>query len=232
MRLLFLIYQSYDGHQLKIKKVIFYVAIIALLYAVALDSQMVDAHSMSILAKDGSVFTLYQSSLPSFLTLLQQEILFYFGSVKGVVYFFLKIFRVTFWPILFLSVSFVFLKDRRSLKIFIILLLISSPLYVIAHDWGRFAMYTFFLALICSFFSQGEDINFGRLEQRIDLLISKLKLQYSVVALFPLLYISYDSYRIHGLSMANTIYIFMATAIYFYILKSPDYFSSSNRLPK
>jgi hypothetical protein len=183
---------------------------------------------MSILAKDGSVFTLYQSSLPSFGALLREELLFYFGSVKGVIYFFLKIFRVTFWPILFLFVAFVFLKDRKSLKIFIILLLISSPLYVIAHDWGRFAIYTLFLSLICSFFFKGKDINLGWLDQRIDLLVSKFKLQYSVVALFPLLYISYDSYRIHGLSMANTIYILMAIAMYFYILKSPNYISRSS----
>ena len=225
---IFLIYQSSSDQQLKIKNVIFYVSIIALIYAVALDSQKVDAHSMSILAKDGSVFTLYQSSLPSFGALLREELLFYFGSVKGVIYFFLKIFRVTFWPILFLFVAFVFLKDRKSLKIFIILLLISSPLYVIAHDWGRFAIYTLFLSLICSFFFKGKDINLGWLDQRIDLLVSKFKLQYSVVALFPLLYISYDSYRIHGLSMANTIYILMAIAMYFYILKSPNYISRSS----
>jgi hypothetical protein len=129
---------------------------------------------------------------------------------------------VTFWPILFLSVAYIFLKDRKSLKIFIILLLISLPLYVIAHDWGRFAIYSFFLSLICSFFYQEKVINFGKLDQGMDLLQSKLKLQYPVVALFPLLYISYDSYRIHGLSMANTIYIFMATTIYFCIVKSPD----------
>jgi hypothetical protein len=225
---IFLIYQSSSDRQLKIKYVIFYVSIIALLYAVALNIQKVDTHSMSILAKDGSVFTLYQSSLPSFGALLREELLFYFGSVKGVIYFFLKIFRVTFWPILFLFVAFVFLNDRKSLKIFIVLLLISSPLYVIAHDWGRFAIYTLFLSLICSFFLQGKDINLGWLDQRIDLLVGKFQLQYSVVALFPLLYISYDSYRIHGLSMANTIYIFMAMAMYFYILKSPNYISRSS----
>lgn len=201
----FLIYQLSNSRGLKIKNIIFYVVIIASLYMFVLDSQIVDAHSMSILAKDGSVFTLYQSSLPSFGTLLQEELLFYFGSLKGIIYFLLKILRVTFWPILFLSVAYVFLKDRKSLKIFIILLLISSPLYVIAHDWGRFAIYSFFLSLICSFFCQEKVINFGRLDQGMDLLQSKLKLQYPVVALFPLLYISYDSYRIHGLSMANTI---------------------------
>jgi hypothetical protein len=150
----FLIYQLSNSRGLKIKNIIFYVVIIASLYMFVLDSQIVDAHSMSILAKDGSVFTLYQSSLPSFGTLLQEELLFYFGSLKGIIYFLLKILRVTFWPILFLSVAYVFLKDRKSLKIFIILLLISSPLYVIAHDWGRFAIYSFFLSLICSFFCQ------------------------------------------------------------------------------
>ena len=225
---IFLIYQLSNNQQLNIKNIIFFVAIIALLYAVALDSQIVDAHSMSILAKDGSVFTLYQSSLPSFGTLLRDEILFYFGSVKGIIYFLLKILRVTFWPILFLFVAYIFLKDRKSLKIFIILLLISSPLYVIAHDWGRFVIYSFILSLICSFFYLGKEISFGRLDEKIDVLVRKLKLQYPVVALFPLLYISYDSYRIHGLSMANTIYIFMATAIYLCIVKNLDNHSHWN----
>lgn len=220
---IFLIYIFSNKQQLKIKNLIFYVATIALLYAVVLDSQIVDAHSMSILAKDGSLFSLYKSSLPSFASLLQEEFLFYFGSLKGVIYFFLKIFRVTFWPILFLFIAFIFLKDRKSLKIFLVLLLISSPLYLIAHDWGRFAIYSFLLSLICSFFYNGEGINFRRLDKIIEFFVDKIHPQYPAIALFPLLYISYDSYRIHGLSLANTIYILIAGALYFLMCKIPAY---------
>jgi len=222
---IFLIYKFSNGQKLKIQNIIFYVAIIALSYAIASDSQIVEMHSMSILAKDGSVFTLYKSSLPSFGELLQEEILVYFGSVKGVIYFFSKIIRVTLWPILFLCVAFIFLKDRKSLKIFITLLVISSPLYIIAHDWGRFAIYSLFLSLVCSSFCREKEIIFGKLDQVIDLSVSKLKLPYPVMALFPLLYISYDSYRIHGLSMANIIYIFIAVSLYIIIRKNPEYLS-------
>lgn len=218
---LFLIYQSFNGNQLKIKNVMFYVVLIALFYAVALDNQKVDAHTMSILGKDGSLFTLYQSSLPSFGDLLKDELLFYFGSVKGVIYFILKIFRVTFWPILFLSVTFVFLKDRKSLKIFIILLLISSPLYLIAHDWGRFAIYSLLLALIASkFIDSSNFFELGRLNEVIDSFLHNLRPQISVLALFPLLYISYDSYRIYGLNLANTIYVIIAIILYAIIRKN------------
>ena len=219
----FLIYIFSNKQQLKIKNLIFYVATIALLYAVVLDSQIVDAHSMSIVAKDGSVFTLYKSSLPSFALLLQEEILFYFGSLKGVIYFFLKIFRVTFWPILFLWVTFIFLKDRKSLRIFLILLFVSSPLYLIAHDWGRFAIYSLLLSLICSFFYNGEGINLGTLDKAIVFFVEKFHPHYLALALFPLLYISYDSYRIHGLSLANTIYILTAGVLYFLVSKIPQY---------
>jgi hypothetical protein len=220
---IFLIYIFANKKQLKIKNIFLYTACIALLYAIALNSQIVDVHTMAIVAKDGSLFTLYKSSLPSFSSLLQEEMLFYFGSFKGVIYFFLKILRVTFWPLLFLCVVFVFLKDRKSLRIFLILLLVSSPLYLIAHDWGRFAIYSFLLSLICSFFYGGEGINLGKLDNVIDFYLEKFQTQYSFVALFPLLYISYDSYRIHGLSLANTIYILMAISLYILIRRSLDY---------
>jgi hypothetical protein len=223
MPALFLIYKFSNNKQVKIKNIIFYTVCIALLYAVVLDTQIVDAHSMAIVAKDGSLFTLYKSSLPSFSSLLSEEMAFYFGSLKGVIYFLLKILRVTFWPLLFLCVAFVFLKDRKSLRFFFILLLVSSPLYLIAHDWGRFAIYSFLLSLICSFFYGGEGINLGKLDKVIDFYLEKFQSQYSVVALFPLLYISYDSYRIHGLSMANTNYILMAISLYFLSRKSLDY---------
>lgn len=209
--------------QFKILNIIFYVAGIALLYAVGLDRQIVDIHSMSIIDKDGSAFTLYKSSLPSFGALLQEELLFYFGSLKGIIYFLSKILRVIFWPILFLCVALVFLKDKKSLRIFLILLFISSPLYLIAHDWGRFAIYSFLLALITSSFYNEKGINLGRLDKVIDDLGEKFKPQFSVVALFPLLYISYDSYRIHGLSLANTIYIVTAIAIYFFLHKNAEH---------
>ena len=220
---IFLIFVFSNLQQLKIKNLFIYVAGIALLYAVVLDGQIVVAHSMSIVAKDGSLFMLYKSTLPSFTSLLQEEVLFYFGSLKGIIYFFLKIFRVTFWPILFLFVAFIFLKDRKSLKIFLVLLLVSSPLYLIAHDWGRFAIYSFLLSLICSFFYNGEGINFRGLDKMIEFFVDKIHLQYPAVALFPLLYISYDSYRIHGLSLANTIYILIAGALYFLVCKIQEY---------
>jgi len=63
---IFLIYVFANREQLKIKNIVFYIACIALLYAVVLDTQIVDAHSMAIVAKDGSLFKLYKSSLPSF----------------------------------------------------------------------------------------------------------------------------------------------------------------------
>jgi hypothetical protein len=220
---IFLIFIFSNKWQLQIKNLIFYVASVALIYAVVLDSQIVDAHSMSIIAKDGSAFTLYKSSLPSFASLLQDEVLFYFGSLKGIIYFFLKIFRVTFWPILFLLIAFVFLKDRKSLKIFLVLLLVSSPLYLIAHDWGRFAIYSFLLSLICSFFYGGGGLNLGELDKAIDFFVEKLHPQYTAVALFPFFYISYDSYRIYGLSLANTIYILIAITLYFLMRNIPKY---------
>jgi len=220
---IFLIYIFSNQLQFKILNIIFYVAGIALIYAVGLDSQIVDIHSMSIIDKDGSAFTLYKSSLPSFGVLLQEELLFYFGSLKGAIYFLLKILRVTFWPILFLCIAFIFLKDKKSIRIFLILLFISSPLYLIAHDWGRFVIYSFLLSLITSSFYSEKDINLGKLDKVIDDLGEKFKPQFSVVALFPLLYISYDSYRIHGLSLANTIYIVIAIAMYFFLYKNVEH---------
>ena len=209
------IYRAANNQQVRIKNIIFYISAIALVYAFVLNNQIVNTHSMAIATSDGSSFKLYETSLPSFSLLLQQELMFYFGSLKGIVYFFLKIFRVTFWPLVFLFGTWILLNDKKSLKLFILFLLISSPLYLIAHDWGRFAIYSLLLALISSkFFIKSELLGLEWLDQAKQFLLHKFSLQPTVLVLFPLLYISYDSYRIYGLNMANTIYVIAAICLY------------------
>lgn len=61
------------------------------------------------------------------------------------------------------------------------------------------------------------------LDKLTEFFVDKFRPQYPAVALFPLLYISYDSYRIHGLSLANTIYILVAATLYLLICKLSEY---------
>lgn len=216
---LYLIYRLANRQTISIIAIFVFILVISAFYGIALSDQVITGHTMSIVAKDGTLFSLYQTSLPSFSSLLKEEFEVYFGSLRGIIYFASKIFRVIYWPFLFLFLAFIFLRDKKSVKIFIFLLLVSSPLYIIAHDWGRFGIYTMLLALMVSNSFGGDDTGLRFLDKQFEWVSEKVDIQFSAIAIFPLLFISYDSYRIHGISLANTIYIFVATAILYIIHK-------------
>jgi len=88
---------------------------------------------------------------PVYSQLLREEIDNYFGSPVKIVQFVLKFPRV--WCITLIALALVsaLLSGSGTYRVwahFLYLSFCSAPLYVIAHDWGRFSIITFWLALI------------------------------------------------------------------------------------
>lgn len=86
----------------------------------------------------------------SFLELLKLEAELYFSSYKSTFFFVVKPITTLWVPLCSFFVISRATKDRifntYFLKTWLFLMLCSFPLYVIAHDWGRFAIYSFWIA--------------------------------------------------------------------------------------
>lgn len=87
----------------------------------------------------------------SFMQLLQEEYGINFGTYKHVIVFLMKPFRTGFVPVVFAAILAVTSRGAGQSKLFLKtwlwVCLCSFPLYVIAHDWGRFAIGNLIVAL-------------------------------------------------------------------------------------
>ena len=217
---LFLIIPSlYIIHSIKRNKPIhglflFTVITITLLLIVFLfDNQTPNKSSLG-LETTSQIYHLKQNALPNFWFLFKKEILFYFGSKEGLTVFLFKLVSPFFWP-LFVLLSFSHaLKQPRLLFIFIFLWIFSLPLYVIAHDWGRFSTYTFWLALfVWSLFEwRHKSIHlFPKFTRWLGLCLyrkTKTLFQSPYLLFLPVIgFYAYPDYRIYGLSRQNAILV-------------------------
>ena len=102
---------------------------------------------LALVTRDGT--RLYPSGnvLPPFFALLRADLGYYFGSAVGPLRLALKLAGSFLWPVLVVLAAAHIVKVRALATVFFVLLLPSLPLYVIAHDWGRFAIYTLVLSL-------------------------------------------------------------------------------------
>ena len=201
------------------KYLILSIIIIAPLYAILFNDQIVVNHTLGILTSDGTIFVADKLALPSFAELLNQELKYYFSSLFGIILFLFKILRATFWPIFIVYLFTNLLEDKNLFKVFICLLSLSSPLYIIAHDWGRFEIYTLLLSLCLSRLQGNQNIGFSfNFLTKIENALSCFPIQpFYLLGFLPFLYIATPIYRISGLSIINTVY-FIISILFFFTL--------------
>lgn len=92
-----------------------------------------------------------RADTPDFKTLLHEEGYLYFGSPQRGLRFVAKCLRVALLllaGLIAVSVCFSAMAFRRFLVTLAVILLLGSPLWIVALDWGRFLSYTFFLAIV------------------------------------------------------------------------------------
>jgi len=92
---------------------------------------------------------------PSFTTLLREELATATASPKAALEFATHVPRTWFVPCLaLLLVSFALWRDARALVLWrgwLYLTVCSLPLYAIGHDWGRFSVLTFWIAVVTAY---------------------------------------------------------------------------------
>lgn len=176
-------------------------------FVLVLNNQPLIESRAGLLLKDSSVYHAPQDALPSYKVLLQREFDAYFGSL----YDFLIMIRKTIgsfaFPILGLVLVTKFMKDENFIACFLCLLLLSLPLLVIAHDWGRFLIYDFLLAMLISSEMRRRDGLFRhKLQTLYDQVIRKVASIEILICALPLisvLYSAHSNYRIFGLRPDN-----------------------------
>lgn len=92
---------------------------------------------------------------PGFFILLRKEIAIDFGSRALFTFFLIKCLSIAglaFAAVIALASTLPPAPLRRTLHAFAAILLFSAPLWIIAHDWGRFLGYTVFLAVLAAAF--------------------------------------------------------------------------------
>ncbi len=181
---------------------------------VLLNAQNPTSTGMSLVTKT-TVYFPPKDILPSFFTLLKSELLHYFGSAKGPFYLAYKIVGVFLWPVLVLQAIGHIQKAKACFSIFVFLLLPSLPLYVIAADWGRFAIYTLCLSLIVyGKISDNQVIAlphyiYNISEKCFQLTRPMFGRAASIIVLLLLFY-SRTGYRVDGLSEHTVIIVFVS----------------------
>jgi len=213
------IYCITSRRQINYFVVSFLTIIFGIAFALIFNTQTPTGSGISLILKDSSVIHASTEALPSFTALLKDEITSYFGSLTNIVNLTFKILGVSVWPLLVIIVLLKFYKDMSLVKTFIPLLLLSSPLYAIAHDWGRFVIYTLLLSMYLSAVAQSMKyrVNTVKIVYPIKLiryLRTRLRIG-SALFLFPLLFFAHPGYRINGLVLQNTIYVLASLALIF-----------------
>ncbi len=170
------------------------------------------AHTRSVLMqRDGSMFAVMTDPLPPFATLLQTELHNYFGSPGAVVKFVMKIFQAFTWPMLVVLFLAHQLHKKAILACFLFLMAVSSPLYVIAHDWGRFAIYTLWMSiglaatLPATMFEGLTGV--GALAERMMSATERLFASAFLPAALVFVYTAHSGYRVEGLTKVNLLQI-------------------------
>lgn len=136
----------------------------------------------------------------------------YFGNPQKCVDFALKIVRTSIIPVGFFALIYYSLTEaiqRRILvRVYLSLATASLPLYVIAYDWGRFAVYTLIAAIITALIIIA--MNKGCLQSPMTIgtpvyVVTPLTAAYLYLLFSALLYPINSQYRIDGIPKINAL---------------------------
>ncbi|MBL3586075.1 hypothetical protein JMM61_11875 [Rhodovulum sulfidophilum] len=180
-----------------------------ILLSVLLSEQQASSIGGALKLNDGSLMTVKQSPFFSYTDLLKDELDKHFGSLDGFVDLIRNAIGSLIWPLLFL----IFLSCRgghpQGLGNFIVLFLLSSPLYIIAHDWGRFAIHTLFgtfCITVCGVrFLDMAILSKIRIRLMDALAVMRGIVTAEMVLVFGFTYYSHRHYRLDGLETPNIV---------------------------
>lgn len=203
-------------HQRKISPLFLVITLIVIgcSYAVILNNQPLVESRVGLLLKDKSIYHAPKDALPSYLILLKREMQAYFGSLYDFLIMIRKTIGVFAFPIAGVVLLTRFFKDRNLIGCFLFIFLFSSPLFVIAHDWGRFLIYDFLMAMLVSSLLRENIEWFGReMQTYYDAILAKIlnvKIFVGALPVIAALYSAHGNYRVFGLKPDNVMVFCLA----------------------
>lgn len=164
---------------------------------------------MGLMTADGSVVQASTELLASLQAQLDEEYINRLGSLHAVLRTFSHVVRVFLWPTAATLVLLVCARNVLLPKVAVYLLAHALPLYAIAHDWGRFAIYTLVLAMIVSSMPERREAPHSKFWPRLDRLFDPARVAQGVWLAYVvlLLYRAHNDYRMSGLTPYNLVCI-------------------------
>lgn len=167
-------------------------------------AQSLEGSGAGLLLRDESVVHAPPHGLPSFVALLQDELTTRLGSLRAVVRTLGLFPRVALWPVAVVVTCFILARDTALPRNFGLLSAASLPLYVIAHDWGRFSVYTLMLALALSSVGSAPPPASNPLRALPAAALQRLLVSAGVVLVATR---AHAQYRVNGLDLTDFFYL-------------------------
>lgn len=191
-------------------------------FALLFNAQPRDLPSMAVVLASGELYRGGGEILPSFGNLLRQEITSYLEIPRGPPRFVMRFMGALAWPLIILLAVSHIMGHARALKLFAALALAASPLFVIAHDWGRFGVYLLILSLCLALRDRHatlQSLPGTRLVDSLMRITRPLFVHPHVYASLPLVFIAGRDYRISGLTQYNLVVLVGVCVLHAWILR-------------
>lgn len=184
--------------------------LVLLVFVFFLNDQNAASGGFGLVTASQELYVVSEQPLPSFWLLLSKELQFYFGSWEGFIGFLFKIVGALMYPLLFVVALGVIFGGEFLMRLFFFLLIPTLPLYLIAHDWGRFAIYTLCVAIMLAGSLRDNSIKrfpmWVEVPFRVSFKYGSHIFRYSLsVLVLILIYQSHPLYRIGGLENQSVV---------------------------
>lgn len=180
--------------------------VLGLAVQVALPYASPEATRLHLSTPSGELLTFDRVAPPSLSATLRSQVQFYFERPVATLRLLYQCVSFALWPTLFGLVYAQVTRRLSLLKNFLALLVLSIPLFLLAHDWARFAIVLLFVAIALE--AQDFELAEGARSPRSARLHAwlegvVLRISPSFPRIFPVLFIADSTYRVWGMPPAG-----------------------------
>ena len=184
--------------------------------------------SLRLMTLSGDPISFGNLTAPPLRVTLRNEFHYHFSSLVYTLKFFYQCASFVFWPVLFL-LTFAKLSGKTAIVTnFLVLLVLMSPLLVLAHDWGRFAVHL--LIAVIAVESRHVELwdvtgaRGARIRKWLERVVEAIPSSFALV--FPVLFVAHDNYRTWAMRPEN---LFIVGAVFLLLYRQRSSLSAVER---